>query len=91
MDEIKLSTPEQIELSYELAGLGSRFLAIFLDTLIQLGAVLCFGLIAIPVGLISRNFGPASWMEILAISISAIFPFFALNICDITNLCAKSL
>lgn len=33
-DRITLTTPEQVEVSYELAGLGSRFLAGLLDTLL---------------------------------------------------------
>jgi uncharacterized RDD family membrane protein YckC len=37
-DAYDLRTPEQIDLQYDLAGLGSRFMAIALDTLIQ-GAV----------------------------------------------------
>jgi uncharacterized RDD family membrane protein YckC len=38
-DAYDLRTPEQIELQYDLAGLGSRFMAIALDSLIQ-GAVM---------------------------------------------------
>lgn len=34
--EIYIITPEQVELRYELAGIGSRFLAMLLDSLIQL-------------------------------------------------------
>ena len=34
--EIFIVTPEQVELRYELAGIGSRFLAMLLDSLIQL-------------------------------------------------------
>ena len=33
--EIKILTPENVELTFELAGLGSRFIAILLDSLIQ--------------------------------------------------------
>lgn len=33
--EIYIVTPEQVELRYELAGIGSRFLAMLLDSLIQ--------------------------------------------------------
>src|SRR5215213_772916 len=39
-DGYDLRTPEQIELQYDLAGLGSRFMALALDTLIQLGVIL---------------------------------------------------
>ncbi len=33
-----IDTPEQVELHFPLAGLGSRFLALMIDTLIQIGA-----------------------------------------------------
>jgi uncharacterized RDD family membrane protein YckC len=35
MDTIKIETPEHIELEYELAGLGSRYIGVFVDHLIQ--------------------------------------------------------
>src|SRR5262249_15742038 len=34
-DQIRIDTPEQIQLEFPLAGIGSRFLALALDTLIQ--------------------------------------------------------
>ena len=42
MDELSIDTPEQIELSYDLAGIGSRFCAAFID-LILIGAMLAVG------------------------------------------------
>jgi uncharacterized RDD family membrane protein YckC len=39
MDKIKIITPEYIELEYDLAGLGSRFVAVAIDTLIQGGVI----------------------------------------------------
>src|SRR4051794_26471640 len=44
-DAYDLRTPEQIDLQYDLAGLGSRFMAMALDTLIQ-GAVM-FALVVV--------------------------------------------
>jgi len=35
-DHLTIDTPEQIQLEFPLAGIGSRFLAIFIDTLVQL-------------------------------------------------------
>src|SRR5437763_351842 len=35
MDELKIDTPEQIALELPLAGIGSRFLALGIDTLLQ--------------------------------------------------------
>lgn len=39
-ETIRIVTPEQVELSYEVAGIGSRFLAGLLDGLIQAGLIL---------------------------------------------------
>jgi uncharacterized RDD family membrane protein YckC len=36
-DQLNIDTPEQVDLHFSLAGLGSRFVAILLDTLIQIG------------------------------------------------------
>lgn len=36
MDDYVISTPEQLNLSYTIAGLGTRFLALAVDTLIQI-------------------------------------------------------
>jgi len=47
MDKINILTPEHIELEYELAGLGSRFVAIVIDLLLQGGAAAVLVLIMI--------------------------------------------
>src|SRR6266567_4630300 len=44
MDNLTLGTPEQIRLELPLAGVGSRFLAIALDTLIQIAIGAVFGI-----------------------------------------------
>ena len=49
-DQVSIETPEHIRLDYELGGIGSRFLAGFLDTLIQTALVVG---IAVAVNLIS--------------------------------------
>lgn len=36
MDKLTIDTPEQVHLEFVLAGIGSRFMAVFLDTLIQM-------------------------------------------------------
>jgi uncharacterized RDD family membrane protein YckC len=46
-DELKIDTPEQIALELPIAGIGSRFLAMAVDTLIQVVLYLIAGLIAI--------------------------------------------
>ena len=45
MDQLRIDTPEQIALELPLAGIGSRFLAVTLDTLIQFTVYLVVGLI----------------------------------------------
>ncbi len=71
-DQLKIDTPEQIALELPLAGIGSRFLAIAIDTLIQvvlfLIAVLIF-LVVLPLGssglmFIPRLIGPALFVFI---------------------------
>ncbi len=44
MQTITIRTPEQIELSYDLAGAGSRFYALVIDTILQSSAFLCIWL-----------------------------------------------
>ncbi len=43
-DQLKIDTPEQIALELPLAGIGSRFLAIAIDTLIQVALYIIAGL-----------------------------------------------
>jgi uncharacterized RDD family membrane protein YckC len=49
-DSLSIDTPEQVSIRFPVAGIGSRFLAIFIDTLIQIATytilVLIFALIA---------------------------------------------
>jgi uncharacterized RDD family membrane protein YckC len=47
MDQLKIDTPEQIALELPLAGIGSRFLALAIDTLIQAAFYLIIGLFLI--------------------------------------------
>ncbi|MCZ7535538.1 MAG: RDD family protein [Acidimicrobiia bacterium] len=49
-DRITISTPEGIEIDLVLAGLGSRFLATLLDTLIQVGCILALAVVLGVVG-----------------------------------------
>ena len=42
-DQLNIQTPEQVELRFPVAGVGSRFLAILTDTLLQVGALLVLG------------------------------------------------
>jgi uncharacterized RDD family membrane protein YckC len=72
-DEIKIETPEQIALEFPLAGIGSRFLAFAIDTLIQtvlyiagsLALVATISFAKISPGFLSWI--PLSWVPALAI------------------------
>ena len=76
-DSHTVETPEQIQLQFPLAGVGSRFLALAIDTLIQAAAAALVGLLAFFLGLtgILRGWQVASlWLGALAIAF-----FFLLN------------
>ena len=69
-DQLKIDTPEQIALELPLAGIGSRFLAIAIDTLIQFALYLITGiifLILLPAGFSIFNFLPKTLGPALAI------------------------
>ena len=51
MDHLVIDTPEQIPLEFPLAGIGSRFLALAVDTIIQVAAGVGLGAIAMAAGL----------------------------------------
>ena len=75
-DQLNIDTPEQIALELPLAGIGSRFLAISIDTLIQVALYLIAALIFIltmPVG--SSVF---MWLPRLIGPAMAIFLLFAI-------------
>ena len=44
-DQLSIETPEQVALEFPVAGIGSRFVAVLLDHLIQFGVVLGVGLL----------------------------------------------
>ena len=46
-EKLTIDTPEQIALEFPLAGAGSRFLALAIDTFVQLVIVLVLGLVAL--------------------------------------------
>ena len=55
-DQLNIETPEQVSLRFEIAGLGSRFLAILADSLLQLS---CYVVLVITVVLVAYSV-PAS-------------------------------
>jgi len=69
-EQLKIDTPEQIALELPLAGIGSRFLAIAIDTLIQVALYLITGLVfllLLPEGLSIFTFLPKTLGPALAI------------------------
>ena len=73
MDNWNIDTPEQVHLSFELAGIGSRFLALALDMLFQI--VTAVLLLILAFGLeVSIDFAPSSWMAAaVIIALAGIF------------------
>jgi uncharacterized RDD family membrane protein YckC len=55
-DQLNIETPEQVELRFPVAGIGSRFLALLIDTVIQFVAVMIlFLLFAVVVAVATRG------------------------------------
>ncbi len=81
MDQLTIQTPEQTTLEYPLAGIGSRFLALALDTLIELAAFLVLFLLGVLWVRIGGSFWrPATvWGEAIAVLIafSIYYGYFA--------------
>jgi uncharacterized RDD family membrane protein YckC len=74
VDKLTIDTPEQVHLEFTLAGIGSRFMAAFLDMLIQF--VLQAILISSAIGLLTLDGFSKSSVWIGAVSV---FVFFCIN------------
>jgi uncharacterized RDD family membrane protein YckC len=76
VDKLTIETPEQTPLEFPLAGIGSRFLAVALDTLIQSAAITVLVLLVLLVG-VALSF---RWREVgnwtLALGILAFFVIY---------------
>ena len=72
-DKLTIETPEQIPLEFPLAGIGSRFLALALDSLIQFVITLAVGVVAMVAffGAFARFSSSSLW--ILAILVLLVF------------------
>lgn len=81
MDQLNIETPEQTTLEYPLAGIGSRFLALAIDTLIELAAYLFLFLLALTwVRLSGVTWRPATvWGQaaLLLVAFSIYYGYFA--------------
>src|SRR5258708_3866287 len=70
IDKVIIDTPEQVQLEFPLAGLGSRFLALFVDSLIQfVGVFLLLILFGILGAAFSLTAEPGKWVLALYIFI----------------------
>lgn len=58
-EKLTIETPEQIALEFPLAGAGSRFLALAIDTLLQLAGFFALGLLALIANVLRFNLGAA--------------------------------
>ena len=79
-DDLRIETPEQIDVSLELAGLGSRFVARVLDWLIKLGLAAVVGVLgAVIVGLLGFTAGAKNVSVYVLTFLVAIFYAFFLG------------
>ncbi len=73
MDKLTIDTPEQMSLDYPLAGIGSRFLALAYDTLIQFVAMAGLGIMALVVTSFAGLFSGSGGLWTVAILLLAWF------------------
>lgn len=82
-DQLSIRTPEHVELEYALAGLGSRFFSLAIDSIIQWGVLTTiFILFLVLSGLLTRLLGynPFSGLPgMLVVALGIIFFFLVLN------------
>ena len=78
-EKLIIETPEQTSIEFPLAGIGSRFLALLIDTLIQGAIVIVLVLIFVGLGfgLSSAGFGRSSAAAVWIVAI-LIFAYFLL-------------
>jgi len=78
-EKLIIETPEQTSIEFPLAGIGSRFLAILIDSLIQVGVAIVLGLVfaALFFGFALPGAGRSSTTAVWGIAI-IIFAFFLL-------------
>lgn len=72
-DKLTIETPEQIHLEFPLAGIGSRFLAVAIDSLIQSSLLAASFIVATLVTTGSFSFWQAGWSWATAVLVIALF------------------
>ena len=73
LEKLTIETPEQIALEYPLAGIGSRFMAFFYDSLIQLILALIAVLLVLFVSPDLGKYWPSAWNWVAAIWVFLFF------------------
>jgi uncharacterized RDD family membrane protein YckC len=76
-DKLTIETPEQIPLEFPLAGIGSRFLALALDTLIQALGLLVIVFVAEILLPTAARFTPRAWTWAAAIFFLSVFVLYS--------------
>lgn len=75
-EQLTIDTPEQIALDYALAGLGSRCLALALDTLFQSAAMLVLVLAIVGIGALETALGATPGVWPVAVGLLCAFVLF---------------
>ena len=75
-EQLTIDTPEQIALEYPLAGAGSRFLALAIDSLLQAGAFIALSAVALALVAVSRTVMPAFGTWLVALMILSAFVLY---------------
>src|SRR5215813_8223822 len=79
-DELVIATPEHVELYFVLASIGNRFIAAFIDHLIQIVAILAVSLVVWVLNVKFPNWEFNKWLAAASIllSFSIYVGYFAL-------------
>src|SRR3989454_2780328 len=75
-DKLTIETPEQTPLEFPLAGIGSRFLALAFDTLIQFAAISLLGIVSLLLAPSIGKFWQAGGMWAMAIVWLLVFSLY---------------
>jgi uncharacterized RDD family membrane protein YckC len=82
VDKLTIDTPEQVPLEFVLAGIGSRFMAIFLDSVIQFAALVVVYIVGCSMALAGVSLGKNTVIWVVAIFVLVFwlvnFGYFAL-------------
>ncbi len=75
-ETIRIVTPEQVELDYEVAGLGSRLLAGLLDALLQAGLIFAGFIVALILGAGAAITGRAGQLDLITSTVIALWALY---------------